>query len=131
MKYTLEESMSLVGCPAYPERWQEIYADAMAEYDREGCVLADPAYYDDLHRKYGCMERHGELYRRAAAQVATDEPLARFLTLLSVALRDDAHRGEDIRKLALLKVPHLVLLKLQVIFLLLLYKCVHIHKYKF
>ena len=105
MKYTLENLMAQVGCAAYPERWHDIFADAMAEYDREGCAPADPAYYDALHEKYGCMERHGDLYRSAALQVATDEPLARFLTLLVVALCDDEHRGEDIRKLSLLKAP--------------------------
>ena len=77
----------------------------MAEYDAQGCFLADPAYYDQLHEKYDCMATYLHYYNEAAAQTAKDEPLARFLTLLAMALRDKENRKSDISGLGLLKVP--------------------------
>lgn len=97
MEYTLESLMSEVGCTKYPERWNEIFDAAMQEYDEQGCYLTNVEFYDELHAKYGCFSKYGEVYKAAAAQTAKDEPLGRFLTLLAMALRDDEHRKEDLK----------------------------------
>lgn len=96
MEFTLEMLMSEVGCERYPERWADIFVEAMKEYDRRGCYLAETEFYDSLNEKYGCFEEHESVYKAAALQVAKDEVLGRFLTLLVVALRDDVHRDEDL-----------------------------------
>lgn len=97
--------MKQVGAEKYPERWSEIFDAAMAEYDAQGCYLADPAYFDQLQETYHCMEPNLELYKKAAAQTAEDEALGRYLTLLAMALRDKESHANDIPQVGLLKVP--------------------------
>lgn len=97
MKYTLELLMKEVGCAKYPERWSEIFDVAMREYDEKGCYLTDPQFYDALHEKYGCFAKYGDVYKAAAAETASDEALARFLTLLAMSLQDEEHRRDDIK----------------------------------
>ena len=105
MKHSLEEIAKAVGCKKYPARWQLLFEEAMAEYAQTGNPLADPAYYDRLQEKYGCMADYLELYKEAARQTATVEALSRFLFLLAFALRDEENRGGDIGGLALLEAP--------------------------
>ena len=96
MKYTLEMLMEEVGCIKYPERWMEIFEEAMQEYDSKGCYLTETEFYDKLDEKYGCFEKYGSVYKEAAVQVASDEALGRFLVLLTTVLRDDEHRKADL-----------------------------------
>ena len=98
MKFTLESLMKEVGCKKYPERWSKIFDKAMAEYDNQGCYLTNTKFYDELHVKYGCFSKYGEVYKAAARQTAEDEALGRFLTLLAMALRDDEHRKTDLKE---------------------------------
>lgn len=102
---TLEELMETVGCTKYPERWSEIFDSAMEEYDRQGCFLADPAYYESMHEKFGCFDIYMDAYKQAAIQVASDEMLGRFLTLLVMALRKEETRQEDIKNFERLQPP--------------------------
>jgi len=88
MKYTIETLMEAVCCAKWPERWRDIFDEAMEEYDRCGCRLADPALYQQLHEKYGAFHTELETFMEAAAETAKDEPLARFLTLLDKAMQD-------------------------------------------
>ncbi len=97
MKFTLEQLMETVGCEKYPERWCEIFDTAMEEYDEQGCFLTNEEFYDELDAKYGCFAIYGKVYKEAAAQTAKDEALARFLTLLAMALQDDENRKEDLK----------------------------------
>lgn len=105
MKDTLESLMKQVGCEAYPNRWLDLFEVAMTEYDTKGCPLLDPAYYDNLEDAYCCMGIFLDLYKQAALQTAREEPLARFLTLLCLALRHKEHRAADIAQLSLLTPP--------------------------
>ena len=98
MKFTLDTLMSEVGCKKYPERWSEIFDVAMAEYDNQGCYLTKIEFYDELHAKYGCFSKYGDVYKTAAKQTAEDEALGRFLTLLVMALQDDEHRKTDLKE---------------------------------
>ena len=97
MKFTLKTLMEEVGCKKYPERWSEIFDAAMDEYDARGCYLTKVEFYDELHEKYGCFSKYGEVYKAAARQTAEDEALSRFLTLLAMALQDDAHKKDDLK----------------------------------
>ena len=97
MKFTLKTLMEEVGCKKYPERWGEIFDGAMAEYDEQGCYLTKVEFYDELHEKYGCFSKYGEVYKAAARQTAEDEALSRFLTLLAMALQDDEHKKDDLK----------------------------------
>ena len=105
MEYTLESLMAAVGCPQYPKRWAEIFDTAMFRFSRTGNALTEPSFYDTLQKKYGCMAKYLELYKKAAAQTAEDEALSRFLFLLAFALEDRENRNQDIRELSLLTVP--------------------------
>lgn len=96
MKWTLETLMKAVGCDTYPERWKELFDKAMREYEEHGCYLADTMFYDELEARYRCFGQYGEIYKAAAREVAADEVLGRFLTLLAMALRDDAYRKDDL-----------------------------------
>ena len=98
MKYTLESLMQTVGCEKYPERWSEIFHAAMKEYDEKGCYLTDPRFYDAVDGKYGCFVHYKDVYKEAAIQTASDEALARFLTLLAMALQDEEYRRDDIKE---------------------------------
>lgn len=98
MNFTLESLMEEVGCKKYPDRWSEIFNEAMAEYDMKGCYLTKTEFYDELHSKYGCFSKYGEVYKAAARQTAEDEALGRFLNLLAMALRDDEYRKADLKE---------------------------------
>ena len=106
MQYTLEELAAAVGCEAYPQRWKDFFADAMAEYDANGCPCSNVAFYDRLEQEYGCFgEKYGPIYREAAQKTAAIEPLDRFLALMARAVRDTEKKDEDIRSTAMLKAP--------------------------
>ncbi len=98
MQYTLESLMQAVGCPRWPARWQEIFAKAMATYDQEGCFLANEGFYDALQEKYGCFPQNLEYFKQAAQQVAGDEALGRFLTLLALATQDRSQICQDAKE---------------------------------
>lgn len=105
MKFTLERLMAEVRCEKYPERWNEIFEAAMKEYDENGCHLTNPDFYDFLNEKYGCFERYGKIYKKAAEQTGDDEALSRFLTLLVMALKDEEHRKEDLKNFSRPAIP--------------------------
>ena len=86
MKFTLESLMQAVGCAKYPDRWTEIFDTVMGDFDKNGCPLTDPAYYDALHAKYNALPRYLAVYKEAAAAVGKSEPLSRLLALLAASL---------------------------------------------
>lgn len=97
MKYTLESLMQEVGCAKYPPRWVEIFDTVMGDFDKNGCPLTDPAYYDALHQKYNAFPQFLNVYKEAAAAVAAREPLARLLALLVASLSDPETAWEDVK----------------------------------
>lgn len=106
MQYTLEELAAAVGCAAYPQRWNDFYAEVMADYDANGCRYSSLAFYDRLEQDYDCFgEKYGPIYREAAQKTAAIEPLDRFLALMARAVQDADKKDEDIRSTAMLKAP--------------------------
>ena len=99
MRQTIDELMFEVNCLRFPERWREIYDEAMDTFDKEGCALCDPAYYDDLGDRYGILKEHRAVYRVAAEAIRSSEPLSRFLALLVRALRDRDVVFDDLKQL--------------------------------
>ena len=97
-KLTLEQLMAAVGCPQYPERWNDIYEEAMEEYDKNGCPLASWDFYENLNQKYGCFEEYGYVYQAAVEQLQNEELLQRFLVILTMALNDKEHKKEDLKE---------------------------------
>lgn len=91
MRVLIDELMQQVNCAKFPERWREIYDDAMADYEANGCALLNPAYYDRLHEQYGMLEDYLDVYKQAACLVRENEALSAFLALLCYVLRDQAH----------------------------------------
>ncbi len=105
MKYTLETLMKEVGCVKYPPRWAEIFDTVMGDFDKNGCPLADPAYYDELQKTYGVFDKHLSVYKAAAAAVAKREDLSRFLSLLAAMVADREHCKADLKELAVPYTP--------------------------
>ena len=100
MKYTLESLMQEVGCAKYPPRWVEIFDTVMGDFDKNGCPLTDPAYYDELQKTYGVFDKHLSVYKAAAAAVAKREDLSRFLSLLAAMVADRANCKADLKELS-------------------------------
>lgn len=88
MEYSLENLCSRFGYPALPERWTQIYPEAMADFEKGGCPWTREEYYEELSRKYGMLDGILDVYCRAAREVNKNEPLARLLHLVCVAERD-------------------------------------------
>jgi len=105
MRITLDSLMEEVGCKKYPKRWNDIFDAAMKEYDEQGCYLTKTAFYDELHRKYGCFSKYGNVYKDAAKQTGEDEVLGRFLTLLAMALQDQQYISADLKEFSRPKTP--------------------------
>lgn len=105
MQYTLETLLQQVGCSKYPQLFQDIFSKAMETYNQSGCFLTDRAYYDRLHEQYGCFEKYYDVYVKAAAQVAQDEALGRFLVLLVESLLNEETRNLTADNLGMLSVP--------------------------
>ena len=97
MRMTIDELMRGAGCSAFPERWREIYDGAMDEYEREGCALLNPAYYDRIGDTYGVLVRYRDVYKEAATRIAKSDALSRLLALLVRALRDRDFAKEDLK----------------------------------
>lgn len=97
MNYTLESLMGAVGCKKWPDRWNEIFDEAMSDFDKNGCPLLDGEYYDRLHKKYGILNTYLDLYKDVAERVSKNEPLSRLLMLLCYTLKDRKTVMDDLR----------------------------------
>lgn len=95
MKPTIQELMSALGCTKWPERWAEIYDDVMEQYEKCGCEFTNPDIYDKFKDKYNVLEKYGEYYKTAAAEIAKDDYLSRLLTLLCTVAKDRTHAKEE------------------------------------
>jgi len=47
--------MEKVGCTKWPDRWKNFYDSVSEDFEKNGCVLTDPGYYDEIHEKYGVL----------------------------------------------------------------------------
>lgn len=100
MRPTLNELMKSTGCKKWPERWQDVYDDAMDDFECHGCRMTEPSYIDAIADRYQILTNQRELYKEAARSVAAQEPLARLLALLCAVLADKEHREEDLERFA-------------------------------
>jgi len=105
MLFSIDELMRQVNCAKFPERWREIYDDAMADYEANGCALLNPAYYDRLHEQYGMLEKYLDVYKQAVSLVRESEALSAFLALVCYVLRDREHCQKEMYELVSPKSP--------------------------
>ena len=99
MRLSIDELMRRVNCAKFPDRWREIYDDAMADYEANGCPLLEPGYYDRLHKQYGMLETYLDVYKQAASLVREDDALSAFLALVCYVLRDREHCQKEMYEL--------------------------------
>ena len=59
-----------MGIETYPNSGEDFFQAAMASYEANGCELTDPAYYDRLEEKYGCLGEFLCYFKEAARLVA-------------------------------------------------------------
>ena len=85
---TIQKLMLDAGCAAWPERWQGLFADVLADFNQNGCKYLTPAYYDETAEKYGVFGKHLALYKEAAAEIASRPALALLFALYARALED-------------------------------------------
>ena len=100
---TLEELMRSQNSSRWPARWSEVYDDVMDDFDKNGCILLDPAYYDEISEKYGILRAFKEDYKLAASEIAKDEGLSRVLALICDTMR---HRETAMAESNALELPH-------------------------
>ena len=103
MRETIDKLLERVRSRKYPERWAEIYDEAMDDFEKNGLNALDPAYYDRVSRDYGALTPHLDDYKRAAAEIAKDETLSRVLALVCFAMRD---RDKIYGELPQFELPH-------------------------
>lgn len=94
---SISQLMQKVGCAKWPQRWEELYPQVMADFDARGTVYTDPEYYQQLHDRYGILREHLPVYKQAAVAVGENEDLSRFLALLCRALQDQDRHKEDMK----------------------------------
>ena len=96
---TIEELMAAAGCTRWPARWADIFPTVMAEYDANGGTkLCDPAFYRDLHARYGALPCYLDVICEAAEAIAEREELARLLALLGASQADRASAWADVKQ---------------------------------
>ena len=105
MKKQIDELMKSVGCDKFPERYKEIYDDAMREFESYGCELLNPDYYDKIGEKYNILVKYRDIYKKAAEEICKSKDLSAFLALLCYALKDRQHAISEGYELAPLKSP--------------------------
>ena len=100
---TINELMASLNSEKWPERWNDIYDSVMDDFEKNGCKLTNPDYYEEMGKKYGIENDMLDTYKRIAKEVAEDEPLSRFLALIAASMRDRAHIRSDIKSIRLPK----------------------------
>ena len=64
MRKSIEALMTELGCEKWPSRWSESYDDVMDSYEKNGCPLTDPSYYEEIHNTYGILPNHLDVYKK-------------------------------------------------------------------
>ena len=100
---TINELMSSLNVSRWPQRWNEIYDDVMIDYEKNGCRLTDPSFYDGIAAKYNVIGEFLDTYKSVAREISTDDLLSRFLSLIAASMRDRKNAKADINSLDLPK----------------------------
>ena len=102
---TIEALMNSLGIEKVPPHWDEFYDDVMAEFDKKGTPLVDPAYYERLDAEYGAFSRFLETFKEAAAAIGKNEALSRYLALLAHAISDRSRAYNNLASFTPPKLP--------------------------
>ncbi len=105
INYTIDTLMSRLGCAKFPQRWRDIYSDAVSILEKDENPLLHPEYYDELHEKYQVFESTLEYYKKAAEGISKNEELSLFFCLLCRALKDRATIFRDIAEMEIPTAP--------------------------
>ena len=101
MRETIDELLQRVNSSRYPQRWAQIYDEAMDSFERDGLAVLHPEYYDKLHEEFGMFEEFLDDYKSAAEEIARDDALSRVLALVCLALRQREDISAEIGKFEL------------------------------
>ena len=85
-KLTIESLMAACNVTKYPERWRTFFDEVMCDFDKNGCLYANPAQYDRIEEEYALLGEHLPVFKETARDITAREPLARYLALLCHAL---------------------------------------------
>ena len=94
-----------LGCNKIPERWENIYDEAVEIYKKGENPLLRPEYYEELHQKYRVFENTLQYYKQAAEYISKNEDLSLFFCLLCRALRDRSTIQRDLASLSFPQAP--------------------------
>ncbi|MBE6597462.1 MAG: hypothetical protein E7641_07310 [Ruminococcaceae bacterium] len=97
------ELMRSMNIEKWPESWVESYDRVMEDYEKNGCRLADPSYYDELEAKYEMLTKYLPYYKEAAAELAKNDALCRVTMLICESMKDREHINEEIKQMDLPK----------------------------
>lgn len=92
---TLSALMARLGCAKWPKRWEAFYPEVEADFSANGTVYTDPEYYQNLHDKYGILNKYLDLYKEAAVEIGKNRDLSLCLALLCRALQDREFHNKD------------------------------------
>ncbi len=97
--------MKKIGCTKWPDRWENFYDSLTEDFEKNGCALTNPDYYDEIHEKYGVLNEYLDVFKAAAVEVGKNRDLSLLLALLCKAMQDREHIMEDIASLSLPEAP--------------------------
>ena len=105
INYTIDTLMQKLGCKKFPERWRNIYDNAVAMLEKGENPLLRPEYYDELEEKYHIFRDTLKIYKKASQMVSEREELSLYLCLICLSLRERATIQRDIRDMELPTAP--------------------------
>jgi hypothetical protein len=85
---SIKDLMKKLNIDNYPERWNQIYPEAMKEYEEKGAFFTDEKYIIDLNEKYTLFTDWFDTILSAAMQVRKTPDLLKYAFLLHYALKD-------------------------------------------
>jgi len=85
---SITDLMKSLNVEKYPERWNEIYYNAMKEYENYGAFFADEEYITKLNHEFCLFDDWFEIILIAAKQVRENANLMRYIYLLNYAMQD-------------------------------------------
>lgn len=101
----ISEFMKKIGCEKYPPRWSGFFDEACSDFEKNGCELLNPEYYDELHRKYGMLSEFLDVYKLCAREISKNKELSLYLHLWKRAMQDRDRIMDDVYSYSLPSVP--------------------------
>ena len=101
----INEFMARIGCKKWPSRWETFFDEVCGDFEKNGCELVNPDYYDHLHQKYGILNEFLDVYKLAAKEIAKSSELSLFLHLMCRALKDRDRIMGDVYAYSLPELP--------------------------